>query len=567
VITGEDIAAQSRPFALDYLTQVPGLAVNQNGPAGTVSGFTLRGLPQQYVRVLVDGIEISDPTAPQVTPSLSNLLAGDIARMEVLKGSQSALYGGQAVAGVIDIRTAVPDAPGVESRVAVEGGSRASWRGAYTLAARGERGDAALTLQGLTTDGFSAAEALDGNTEDDGYETTRASFSTGYYLSDTATLRASGFTQAESGDFDAGPGVGGDAPNTFDADSWGLRLGLEAQALGAEHGVAVSRFAIDRTQVSTFGAFRTEGTRDRVEYLGQRGFGAGLVAQLGADYTREETETRFDGSPNGTLDSWIGGVYAQTIWTPSEPVTVSTALRYDHHSDFGGQPTARVTAAYRTGPGTLLRAALGTGFRPPSTFELSDGFSGNPDLEPEQSVSADVGLEQVFLQGRARASATLFWIEVDDLIEYDFATQRYVQSDGTARSRGLELAGSWAATEAVTLTAGYAYVDAENPDGSPRDRVPTHDLTLGVAAAVTARLTLEGTVQVADGQSDATEVPEGSRDLIGSYALVNVRAAYAVTETAEVYLRAANLFDEQYQTARGYGTSDRAVFAGLSARF
>ena len=119
---------------LDYLTDdLPGVTVQQNGPAGTVSGFAVRGAPQHYVRVLVDGIEISDPTGPQVTPSLQGLLIDDVSRIEVLRGSQSALYGGQAVAGVIDITSPRPTEPGIENRFLLEGGSFSTFRGSYTL--------------------------------------------------------------------------------------------------------------------------------------------------------------------------------------------------------------------------------------------------------------------------------------------------------------------------------------------------------------------------------------------------------------------------------------------------
>jgi vitamin B12 transporter len=584
VVTAEDIADQRLPFALDYLTQVPGFTVNQNGPAGTVSGFALRGLPQQYVRVLVDGIEISDPTAPQVTPSLSNLLVGDIGRIEVLKGSQSALYGGQAVGGVIDIRTVAPEREGVEHRLYFEGGSFDTYRGAYTLTARTDRAEFAATVQGLRTDGFSAAEELDGNDEEDGYETGRASFAGTFHLTDTTALTASGFVQREDGDFDAGPGAGdgefdpdfgaaaGDADNTFDADSYGASLGLEFEALGAENRVAVQRFQIDRTQdeASAASISKTEGTRDRIEYLGRRSFGDGLTMQLGADYTREETDSSRTGpgfASAGTFDSWIAGGFGQAIWVPVDPLTVSAALRYDHHSEFEGHVTGRLTAAYQLGALTLLRGSLGTGFRPPSHFELFDGSFGNPELDPEESVSADLGLERSFLDGRARASATLFWIEVSDLIEFDLATSRYVQSDGTSENRGLELAAEWDPVERLTLGLAYTYTDAEDPAGDQRDRVPRHDLVLGAEWSATDRLTLAGTLQhVADVEGD-TAVPDGTRDIFGDYTLVNARAGFALTETAELYVRAANLFDEEYQTARGFGTADRAFYAGLAARF
>jgi vitamin B12 transporter len=556
VVTEAEIEARSRPFALDLLRQLPGVSVSQ-----------------EYVRVLVDGIEISDPTGPQVAPSLSGLLAGGLSRIEVLRGSQSALYGGRAVAGVIDISTARPERDGIEHRFEAEAGRYDTQRGAYTLAARTENVDAAFTLQGLTTDGFSAAERRVGNTERDGYETVRGSFAATIYASDTLRFVASGFVQDEDGDFDSGFPIE-DAPNTFATDSWGLRAGVEADIGPVEHRLAYSRFDIDRTtrEVSAFGAsrFDADGQRDRVEYLGRWGVDPALAVQFGADYARERAETRFDSggfvSESGRLRDWIAGGFVQAIWIPIDPLTLNATLRYDHHSEFDGYVTGRASAAYVLPGETILRASAGRGFRPPSLNELFGPFGANPDLDPETSRSFDAGLEQPFAEGRARLAATLFWIEVEDRIE--FLPDGYAQADGRDRSRGVELAGTWAVTERIALTGAYTYTEAERADGTRRNRVPRHDLVLGAEAVPVERLTIGASMQrVADVVDRTGTLPPGTPDFIGAYTLVNAKAAYAVTDRAELYIRAENLLDEQYQTARGFGTSDRAFYVGLQARF
>ena len=143
-----------------------------------------------------------------MAPSLSALLVDDVSRVEVLKGSQSALYGGQAVGGVISITSPRPIEPGLQSRFILEGGSYSTFRGGYALSGLGDRGEFALAVARFQTDGFSAAEEADGNDEDDGYETTRLSGSGRYYLTDQTDLFAAGFWQDESGDFDAAPRPG-----------------------------------------------------------------------------------------------------------------------------------------------------------------------------------------------------------------------------------------------------------------------------------------------------------------------------------------------------------------------
>jgi vitamin B12 transporter len=574
VLTESDLVADGRPFVLEPLSTVPGVTIQQNGPPGTLSGFAIRGAPQQYVRVQVDGIEISDPTGPQVTPYLQGLLVDDISRIEVLKGSQSALYGAQAVAGVIDITSPRATEPGLAARYLLEGGSHATFRGALGLTGLGERGDFALTLARLKTDGFSAAEEADGNTEADGYDGTRVSGNGTLYVSDTVSLFGSAFYQDESGDFDGTgfPPSTFDAPNTFDSHSWGARAGVNLLAAGIEHTIALSYYDTHRHSESldpVFGPFTfiTDGSRERAEYLGAKTLSPQVSLQFGADYTRESSKTNLVARES----AWDAGAFVQTDWTPSEAVTINAALRQDQHSEFGGHTTGRLTGAWTVGAATVLRASLGTGFLPPSIFQLFDPQSGNPDLDPETSTSADVGVTQGFAGGRGTASATLFWLEIEDLIEFvgndvppNFG--RYEQTDGTSKSQGLELSAGWALTEALTLTGGYTYTDAKLPSGARRDRIPRHVLNAALDGAVTERINLGLGLQYFGDYYDATG-PQDTAGFARDFFVVNARVGYEITEQAELYLRAENLTDAQYQTARGYSTSDQAVYFGIRGVF
>ena len=580
VLTEPSLAADGRPLAIEQIATLPGVSVQQNGPAGTVSGFTLRGAPQQYVRVLVDGIEISDPTAPQVTPSLSGLLTDDISRIEVLQGSQSALYGGQAVAGVIDITSPRPTENGIENRLLLEGGAYSSFRGRYALSGRSDRGDFALTIARLQSDGFSAAEEADGNTEDDGYATTRLSASGTFYATDTVSLFGTAFWQTEDGDFDGTDFATGqpiDAPNTYDGTNWGARAGIDFLALDGrlQNRLAVSYFDIDRTNstydpAATRSDYETDGYRTRLEYLGKANLTDSLALQFGADWTREVSRSTYAStgfvSDSASMSNEDTGVFAQADWSPVEALTVNAAIRQDEHSEFGGHTTGRLTAAYLLPSDTILRASLGTGFRAPSNYELFDAYSGNPDLDPETSQSADIGVEQRFAGDRGKVSATWFWLKIDDLIDYDYTTNRYIQIDGTADSQGLELTGAWALTDALTLSGNYTYTDARLPDGRPRNRVPRHEVNLALDGDATDRLGLGlGLRYVADYVDDSGQFATNGFE--SSFLVANARVSWAVTDQAQLYVRAENLFDQQYQTARGYGTSDRAFYFGVTGTF
>lgn len=572
ILTGSEMETDGRPFLLQQIRDLPGVTISQTGPAGSSSGFAVRGAPQQYVRVEVDGIEISDPSGTQVAPSLSGLLVDDASRVEVLKGSQSALYGGQAVGGVVSISSPQPTEPGLQNSVILEGGSFSTFRGAYTLTGMNDKGAFALTAARFQTDGFSAAEELDGNKEKDDNRTTRLSGSGRLHVTGQTDVFASGFWLKQDGNFDNGAGAGQDADNPYDTTSWGLRGGTEfVTDAGLSNLLAASYYDTQRdlTQFGTESTFK--GHRTKLEYLGGWDYSDAVGLQFGADWTREESESTWDAS----AENWIAGAWLQATWTPVESFVFNAAFRADDHSEFGYYPTARATFAWLVTPETTIRGALANGFRAPSNYELFSVY-GDPNLQPETSVSADLGVARIFGDGKGEASATVFWLEIEDLIEFESLPAapwgRYVQTSGTAKSRGVELAASWEFAEIFALRGAYTYTDAEGADGEARDRIPKHDLSLTATGAY-KRLSYDlGANFVWDYVDDSAvnfmtgEVLE-SDGWASDFVVVNARVAYAVTESAEVFVRAENLFDETYQTARGYGTSDRAFYAGVTARF
>ncbi|MFO1105322.1 MAG: TonB-dependent receptor [Amaricoccus sp.] len=579
VLTGDQIAATGDSFILDSLQRLPGVSANQSGPVGTVSGFALRGFDQNYVRVMVDGIDISDPTGTQVSASLSAFPTGGVGRVEVLKGSQSAIWGGQAVGGVINITSAQPQGPGLSQTLNIEGGSYDTLNGSYSVGYVADRWEGSVTAIGYQSDGFSAADEKDGNTEKDGSVMSRVSASGTFHATDTVDLFGTLFHQYERADFDDFGGPGGDNPDDFArVKQTGGLAGISFQTGAVENRLAVSRLDTERESYSFGQLYSVSGTRDRIEYLGSATVSPQLGLQVGADWTREETT--FPVFPTGERSdaSEITGIFGQATWTPVDALILTAALRNDNSSAFGSYPTGRLTAAWLVTPDTTLRGSVGTGFRAPSNYELYDPFSGNPDLEPETSVSYDIGITQSFAEGRGQASATLFQLEVDNLIEYvgeflppDFFCSgpcRYEQVDGTSTSKGLELAASWAFNDDWSLQGAYTYTDARNPDGSRRDRIPMHDLSLTLLGNFAERWSLAVTGQYAGGVVDnSTSLQPGQFDGIGDYTLLGGRIGYQVTEQAQLYLRVENLFDTEYQTARGFGTSGRALYAGLAATF
>jgi vitamin B12 transporter len=555
IVSREDLEKAGDVRLAEFLATLPGLSLTGNGGIGTNASLRIRGRAGAYIGVYVDGIDVNDPSGTQTAFDFGSMTTDDISRIEVLKGSQSALYGSEAVAGVINITTNRATEPGTVRSVASEFGSYNTARLSYNFSHLGEMGSFAATLSHIQTDGISAADENAGNTEADGYKATRLSFSGDYAVSDAVTIGGSGFFQTSEAEYDEFGPVDGSPDELTQSDQFGLRGFVEIAGERVTHEISLQYYQNDRLLTGTngFGAFAFDylGKRVGLAYQGQVELAAATLT-FGADATRESYESSGN---SGQAD--LVGLWVQADWHLSEQVELVTVLRHDDHSSFGGKTTGRVSLAWLPTPDVTVRAAVGTGFRTPSLYELFDPFSGNAALTPETSVSYELGVERRF--GRGKVAATLFRSEIDDLITYTWPTG-YGQTPGLSWTQGVELEAAWQMSDRVAMSAAYTYTDSRAATGGRLNRVPLHSAALRLDTEVTDRLRAGFTVKHVAGMNDAgTPMPD--------YTTVDATFTYALSDSAEVYLRVENLFDKEYQTARGYGTPDRTFFFGARAKF
>lgn len=561
VITEEDLQSSGEVLVSDYLNRLAGITVARTGPAGAQTALRMRGAHQRYTAVYIDGVLVNDPSSPESAFNFGTLTTSDVGRIEVLRGSQSALYGGSAVGGVINITSRSNDGPGISQSAGIEGGSYGTLSARYGFTNRGDRGEVSLNASHFRTDGFSAVEGG----APDGFEATRLSFSARHGMTDDLTLGLSGFTQRSRADYDNWP-VDGDLEER--RRELGARLFAELETGAASHVFDITAYRIrreDQDLAAGTAADRFRGTRIGASYQGTAQTAPDLTLSWGADIRREVTSgvAPWTGYPRHR--ETIAGVFAEAQWVATPDLDIALTGRVDRHSEFGTFPTGRLAMAWRAADGLTLRAAVANGYRAPASAERFGPF-GNPDLEAETSRSAEIGAEYAFAGG-ARLSGTLFVLRTDDEITFDAAFNP--DNIERTRRRGLELAGSLPLGEHVTLHGAYTYVEAEITAG-PRSgqrlsRVPRHDLSLSLEAQLAERLRGTITMQhVADRRDTLTDYSTGP---LPDYTVANVSLRYELTPQADLTLRVDNLFNKQYQQVAGYGTSDRAVYAGLAARF
>ena len=560
VIDEQELSATGETRLVDFLARQPAITIRSNGPLGSRVGISLRGVGQNNVAVRVDGIDVSDPSGPQVAYDFGGLMTADISRIEILRGAQSAAFGSEAVGGTINITTKKGAQDGRTVDAAFEYGSYNTSKAALTFYQSGPRFQSAITISRIHSDGFSAAES---GTEDDGYDARRISLSGSYAVTDNVKLTFAAFAEDSEYDYDesAGPLVFDGTPDDVTHKKQkGARVGLEFSTGAVDHELALSGYKIERTLTgtNTFGPFEFNyrGTRAELSYQAAMDIGRTGRLNVGLGRTKEDYE---DWSVFGSqaLDTTINSVFAEYRVAPSEAMDLSLAVRHDDHSQFGGYWTGRLSAVYRLREDLILRANAATGYRAPSAYELYDVWSGNAALTPETSRSFDFGIEKRFANnGYLRATA--FWVEAEDIIDYSFTTFTYVQRSGTSTRKGLELAAGMDLGERVTLDAAYTLTDSTSDvtlDSSDwSTTVPRHALSMTLGADLTDRAHLT-----------VTGLYEADRPVLDNYGVVNTTLSYDVTDTIEGYLRVENLFDADYQTVPGYATPERSIYVGLRA--
>lgn len=562
VITQDELEQADETTVAEFLARQPGISVSANGGVGSSTALRIRGLDGKYVKVLVNGIDVTDPSSTQTQFDWGGLTTANLGRIEILKGSSSSLYGSRAVAGVVNISTVKrPEEPGTAVTLNLEGGSYETYRAAATIAYTGARGGLSFGIDHISTEGFSARSGA-GSTEPDGYEGTQLTLSADVMATDVLKLGIAAYALDSQGDFDE---FGGDGAPPYDevndTQSRGVRAFAELMTGAVDHTLSFTYFKTDRTSTSNGFATPFDGERKRVDYVGTYTPSNQLTLTFGADWEEESFNSGTDtGSVNTT------GLFAEALYAATADLDLSASLRLDDHSTFGSHVTGRLAAAYRLTGATTLRAVAATGFRAPSLYELNNTLYGNPALDPEESTSFELGIEHEYAAGRS-VKATAFYTKIDNLIQFVTLTPwpaftgQYQQVAGTSTSQGVELSGEWALDDRFSLYGNYTYTDAEDATGARLLRVPTHDLTVGLGADLTAGWS--GDVNL----RHVADRPAEFGTVMADYTVVNAGVSYAFTDNAEGYLRIENLLDETYETSAGYQASGRAFYVGLRASF
>jgi vitamin B12 transporter len=589
LIDAEQIRASQKLAVSDLLATTPGVTVSRNGGLGGATQLRIRGAESDQTVVLIDGVKLNDPSSAGGGFNFANLLTGDYMRIEVLRGPQSTLWGSQAIGGVVNVVTTIPEGPLLASYSA-EGGQRGSATVQARAEAASERFAWRVAGKYLTTDGISALDDSLGGHETDGYRNVGANVRGLAKINDAVSAELRSTYSHGRVEFDGFPVFDlADTREYGTTDELVAYGGINAAAFGGklQNRVGFAYTDTDRENTNPDSSvpttFDATGRNERWEYQGTLALGAALGGAFGVESERSKLNTRspseFDPNPAPLAhDARLDSIYAQLSFSPIGAVTLTGGLRYDDHDTFGSESTGGAALAWSATPTTRVRASWGEGFKAPSLFQLFSEF-GNEALAPERADAWDVGIEQHLLNDALLLSATYFGRDTDDMIDFvscfpaidpRCATRPFGFYDNVAKTEaeGIELGLVAHIGERLRVDANYTDMDTTNRSpgenfGRELPRRPGQtfngEITYAWPIGLTTSVAVLDVSRSFDNASNTV--------VLDGYTVVDLRASYALRDDLELFGRIENAFDEEYQTIARYGTPGRGVFVGVRQTF
>ncbi|MDH3983083.1 MAG: TonB-dependent receptor, partial [Gammaproteobacteria bacterium] len=499
------------------------------------------------------------------------------------RGPQSALWGSDAIGGVVHIITkSGRDAPGVGGYL--EAGSENTLNAAMNGGFGGDTWSVVVGVEQLATDGSNISRS---GSENDDSDITTGSLNARFKPSDRIAVQLGLRTVDAYSQFDAVDFVETGLPTDSDvATDTAQRLAQLGVTLGSSenrvrHHLNARYFDSDNRDL-TDGFAAASSTSDRLNlgYQADIRIGKNLLA-IALEHEKTNFEQRGEivwGDPNQDQEMDVMSVVTDFQGRATDNVTYLLSARFDDNSDFDNVVTGRASIAWDVSDATTLRANIGTGQKTPTFIErfgyFPGQFKGNPALKPEQSLSYDIGLDQ-----RIAASAVIqiavFEQEIEDEIDgfiFDPDTLLYTADNlsTTSKRSGVELGARWTVSEQLDLTMNYTYTDATE-NGAIELRRPRH---AGSMQANYSFMSARGHIALAADYGGTRRDmffppwPNPSELVtLGNYWLLDLTAQFQLTESVRLFARASNLLDTDYEQVYGYRTPGRAAYAGVQVNF
>lgn len=584
VIDEADFDRQKISTAEKTLREEVGVDISQSGASQGLTHLRLRGGDSNQTLIMIDGVKAYDPMSTNGAYNLAHLTVDNVDRIEVLRGPQSALYGSDAMAGVVSIMSKKADRPYVNA--GFESGSFFSYREYFDIGARTRGLSYSIAGSRFDTKGVSQAQAKNGNYERDPYDRTVIASRIDYDICDEAsvggTLR---YTNAHF-EYDGGwPFADDDDMRQRFDETFATLYGNIKPFEWLEHSLRLGwmqtlRQDLDKDAGSPtflrdkfYGDFFKLDFQNKARILDIDNF------IIGYEYTEETGDSYYEDAFGVTDQPKVfareGDLYLENRISLQDRLTSTQGVRIGHHSHAGTFETYRIDGSYLFATGTKARGLFATGFKAPSLYQLSTPRivawwgqfgGGNSNLNSEKSVSYEYGIDQYLFKEKFIGSVTYFHTVYRDLIDaiYDPATGNTAQfaNIGKARVHGIEFEAKVNPIDTLTLRVGLTYLKTKNTqtDGDLLRR-PERKFFAECYWKAVKNLSIDMRVRYNGPMADVGGYK------IKEYTVADVVVNYDLTKNLSIYAKIENAFDQHYEEVVGYTATPFGAYGGVKAEF
>lgn len=559
----------------EALNRLGNIAMTQNGGPGKSTSMFVRGMDTRRTLVLIDGVRYNNPTGIGATAEFSQIMLYNVEQIEIVKGSQTGVWGADASAGVINIITSRAK-KGLHGSANIEYGSFdtkiASLQASYAT----ETYDVVLGGMEYNSDGYSAVEPTKGSAdygkryddlglEKDAYINRSFNARLGWNITKNDRVEASvqtinSLTQYDASLYDFATGISTPVDDPTPEQTLKNRFySASYKHSGAANDITLqyNYSTFDRTIKDNFGQYHYKGSVNEIKLDDKLSYLEESFVRFGASYQKfeqKEVVTDEDKSYNDTAIFITNYNKFNLISTLDTIITES--VRYDNYSAFNDALTGKIGIKQYVYNSFYVSGNVGSGYNVPTIGQLYGQWSPNPDLEPEKTVTSDVtiGNETIWLTG--------FYNKIDNLIEYGFPM--YTNVDGISTLKGVEIGYKDYFADIIGISANYTYLNVKDADDKELARRPKDQVDASVVYYATENFDLGLNGQYIGERYDKAD-RQGAQT--GKYIVANFVTNVKVNNYITVYGKVDNITDEYYQTVDGYATAGRSLYLGLNAKY
>jgi iron complex outermembrane receptor protein/vitamin B12 transporter len=577
VLDAATLRALNKRSVADMLRTVPGLLVEEQGGAGGLTAVSIRGGEANFTLVLLDGVPVNDPTNSRGGGfDFSNLDPGSVERIEIVRGPQSAVYGSDGLAGVINVITRRGQ-EGHQQQLRTEFGDHDYEN--YRVSASGQLGTLGYAASLARRD---EGEAVEGSTRKSDIASVRLDWepTTGHMLH--ASYRYLDGERTSYPEQSGGPGYAViDDLDDSDYTDKTMALGWQVEFSSLwRSGLTATRYEhgedYDSPGISPFfeippNSASSDYERNQLLWVNALSFDEGYQLNLGADY-RDETGDSvgvlnfggFELPTDFSLDRSTSSLFMDGHARVTPGLLLQGSVRYDDPDDFGSETTWRLGARYEPLAALSLAANWGEAFKLPSFAALGHALVGNPDLQPETSESWDLGFSWAAVE-TLEVGATYFFNDYKDLVDFDDKTFRNVNRNQVETS-GVELEVNWLPMASLSLQAHATYTDIEvKDDAAPLLGRPEWKAGATALWQIREAWSMALDYQWSDEQlASSRHTGESVIETLDAAHRFDVNLSWQAMKYLALELAVDNLLDEDYETAVGFPAPGRVARLSVS---